>query len=307
MKKLLAATLLLVGCGTDGGVDSEAFIDGFDPPAPGPGEIQIVSPAVRDIAPGADVNLCSYLDKRIVDETDIVSYRGFQSDLGGHHVVLYSVMLQEDANTHECNEDDMINARYLAGGGADSPPALLPEGVVFRMPANTQLMVLTHWINATDATIEGQAAFNLKISDPKPDHQLAQLFTVGNTMFTLPTGEGSVSAECVVQQQMNVFTLSGHMHEWGTHAKISLTPNGQSEKMLWETNWSKELQFNSPLNQYPKEAPLVLAPGDKLHIDCDYMNDTGGPLPFPREMCIAFQYAYPMTSQIDCMDGIWPQ
>lgn len=306
MRTLLAATLLVMGCGTDGGA-AEELIAGFAPPQPGAGEIQIVSPPVRDIAPGADVNLCSYLDTRIADETDIISYRGFQSEVGGHHVVLYSVMLQEEPNTHECNEDDMVNARYLAGGGADSPPALLPDGVVFRMPANTQLMVLTHWINATDAPIDGQAAFNLKVSDPKPEHQLAQLFTVGNTMFSLPTGPASTSAECVVQQTMNVFTLSGHMHEWGTHAKISHTPSGGAEQMLWETDWNDDLQFNSPLNQYPKEAPLVLSPGDKVHIDCDYMNDTGAPLPFPREMCIAFSYAYPMTTQIDCMDGIWPE
>lgn len=305
MKKFWMGSLLLVGCGSSA---ESPFIDGFDPPAPADDEIQIIAPAVRGIAPGADLTLCSYIDDRILEETDIVDYQGFQSGVGAHHAILYSVTNQQAANTHECNEDDMINARYLAGGGADSPPADLPTGVVFRMPANTQLLIQTHWINATDKPLDGQAAFNLKITKPKPEHQVAQLFTLGNTMFTLPLGHGSTSAECTVQAKMNVFTLGGHMHEWGKHAKISLTPSASATaSVLWESNWSTEYQFNPPRNHYPTEAPLVLTPGDKLHIECDYDNDTGGPLPFPTEMCIGFSYAYPMTEQIDCIDGVWPQ
>ncbi len=306
MRKLLLASLFVIGCGTDGAVDGEPLIDGFNPPKPNADEIQIVGPAIFDIAPGADITMCSYIDKRIVDETDIVDYQGFQSSLGAHHAILYSVTNQEEANTHECNEDDMVNSRYLAGGGADSPPADLPENVVFRMPANTQLLVQTHWINATDEAFDGQAAFNLKISKPKAEHQVAQLFTIGNTMFTLPMGLGSASAECTIQQHMNVFTLGGHMHEWGTHGKISLGKAGTDMNAIWDHAWSGEFQFNPPRNYYTTEAPLVLDPGDKIRVDCDYDNDTGGPLPFPREMCIGFSYAYPMTNQIDCMDGVWP-
>lgn len=308
MRKLVAALLLLVGCGTDGGSTGESLIDGFDPPAPKTDEIQIISPAVFGIEPGADVNLCSYIDKRLVEELDILSYEGYQSGVGGHHTILYAVTLQEEANTHECNEDDMINARYLAGAGPDSPPSLLPPGVVFRMPANTQLMVNTHWINATDQPIDGQSAFNLKVTKPTAEHKLASLLTVGTTMFTLPTGPGSTSAECVVEDgPFNVFTLGGHMHEWGTHGSISLTrANQAASMMLWESEWDEEMQFNPPLNQYPTDAPLVLSAGDKLRIDCAYENDTGAALPFPREMCVGFQYAYPMTKQIDCMDGNWP-
>lgn len=308
MKRWICA-LLLVGCGTDDVTTDEPLLDGFEPPAPASDEIQIISPAVRGIAPGADVNLCSYIDRRLTEDIDILSYRGFQSSVGGHHTILYAVTLQEAANTHECNEDDMINARYLAGAGPDAPPSLLPDGVVFRIPANTQLMVNTHWINATDQPIDGQSAFNLKVSKPTPDHKLASLLTVGTTMFTLPMGPASTSAECTVEEgPFNVFTLGGHMHEWGTHAKISLTKSGQgASAMLWESDWSSEKQFNPPLNQYPTDAPLVLQAGDKLRIECDYDNDTGNPLPFPREMCVGFQYAYPMTKQLDCMDGNWPR
>ncbi|MFN0249356.1 MAG: hypothetical protein ACKV2T_20895 [Kofleriaceae bacterium] len=307
MRKLLAATLLLIGCGTDGGTDGVELIDGFDPPAPPEGWIQLVAPPVRDIAPGADVTMCAYVDKRIVDETDIVDYHSYQSNVGAHHTILYAVTQQEEANVHECTEDDMVNSRYLAGGGADSPGLVLPENIVFRMPANTQLMIQSHWINATDETIDGQAAFNVKTTSPQPNHQVAQLLTIGPTSFTLPVGEGAVSGECTLGETTNALMVGGHMHEWGTHGRITHTPMAAAEAtVLWETAWNEEYQFNPPRSEYTPANPLVLGAGDKIHIDCEYDNDTGGVLPFPREMCFAFAYVYPMDRQIDCLNGVWP-
>lgn len=304
MKKMLVVGLL-VGCSSSG---DSPFIDGFDPPAPADDEIQIISPAVRDIAPGADLTLCSYIDDRVTEDTDITAYRGFQSSLGGHHVILYAVAQQQAANTHECTEDDMLNSRYLAAGGADAPPVtMMPEGVVFRMPANTQLMVQTHWINATDKTIDGQGAFNLKITKPKPEHKTAQLFTVVSTLFEVPVGPGGkTSSECTVNEPMNIFMMGAHMHEWGTHASIFHTPAaGAGSTMIYDTDWSEEDVFAPKLNYYIDQ-PFKLAVGDKLKVDCTYNNTTGAVLPFPSEMCVAFSYGFPMTKQIDCTDGNWP-
>jgi hypothetical protein len=305
--KLLPALILgasLLGCTAE---DPAIFIDGFRPPKPAADEIQIVAPAVLGIAPGADVTLCSYVDYRTAEELDIVDYQGFQSSFGSHHVILYAVSNQQAANTHECNEDDMINARYLASGGADTPKGELPDGVVFRIPAKTQLLVQTHWINATDAPIDGQAAFNLKVTAPSPAHQTAQLVTILSTSFVLPRGKGAAVSECVVGESMKVFTLGGHMHRWGVHAKISHTPvDGAPVRVIYETDWSYEYEFNPPRNNYTTENPLVFARGDRLRIDCDYMNDSGHELPFPSEMCATFAYGYPLDREIDCVDQHWP-
>ena len=304
MKNFWMGSLLVVGCGSSG---ESPFIDGFDPPAPADDELQIVAPAVRGVAPGADVTMCAYIDTRVEVDTDVVAYHGYQSVVGGHHVILYSVQQQQAANVHECTEDDMLNARYIAGSGADSPPAELPPGVVFRIPANTQLMVQTHWINATDKPIDGQGAFNLKVTSPRPEHQTAQLFTVVNTMFEVPVGNGhKASTECVVGQAMNVFTMGAHMHEWGTHASITHTSAGTA-KMIYDHGWTEEDVFDPPRNNYPTTAPFKLAAGDKIKVECTYNNTTGAPLPFPAEMCVAWQYAYPLTQEINCTDGNWPK
>lgn len=305
MTKRVFASLLVVGCASEG---ASPFIDGFEPPPPADGEIQIVAPAVRDVAPGADITMCAYIDDRVASDTDIVSYHGYQSALGGHHVILYSVQQQQAANAHECTEDDMLNARYLAGSGADTPPAELPAGVVFRIPANTQLMIQTHWINATDTPLDGQGAFNLKVTAPRPEHQTAQLFTIANTSFEVPVGQGKASTECVVERDLNVFTLGAHMHEWGTHASITHTPaDAPSGTMIYDHGWTEEDVFDPPRNNYPTSQPFRLKVGDKFRVDCSYNNTTGAPLQFPSEMCVAWTYAYPMTQQIDCTDGNWPR
>ena len=58
------AAALLAGCGggTSPMPSNSQFIDGFDPPAANAGEMAVVSPIVKDIQPGADITLCSYLD-----------------------------------------------------------------------------------------------------------------------------------------------------------------------------------------------------------------------------------------------------
>jgi hypothetical protein len=293
----------LFGCASD---EESKFIDGFSPPSPKSDEMQIIMPPVTNILPGQDITLCSYIDERLAEELDIVDYQAFQSTLGAHHAILYSVSNQQAANSHECNEDDMVNARYLAAGGADTPKADLPAGVVFRMPANTQLMIQTHWINATDKPFDGQAAFNLKVTKPKAEHKTAQLFTTVTTSFVLPEGLGSTFTECVVKQNMNVFMLGGHMHYYGKHVKITHTPAASATSaVIYETPWEKEYEFNPPRNSYPTDAPFKLSVGDKLRVDCQYDNKSGGELPFPSEMCVGFTYAYPMDLQVNCVDGNW--
>jgi hypothetical protein len=305
MRKALFA-VLLAGCASDSGDDQ--FIDGFRPPAPAADEIQIVAPPVRGILPGQDITLCSYIDTTVDAESDIINYQGYQSSPGGHHVLLYAVSQKQAPNTHECTEDDMINSRYLAGGGADSPPADPPPNVVFRIPAKTQLMVQTHWINATDMPFDGQGAFNLKVSAPSPEHMTAQLITIPSTNLNLPTGHGTASVECVIQKKVNIFTLGGHEHEWGSHVTITYTPAASATpNVIYDYGWRPEYQSNPPRNHYTIEQPFVMNVGDKWRIDCQYENNTGAPLSFPTEMCVGWAYGYPMTEQIDCVDGHWPQ
>lgn len=301
-----ALLLVAVGCGTS---EPDPFMKGFTPDKPGAGQIQIYTDVIPNIAPGADITYCSYLDYKTSKLLDVVGYKGMQSSPGGHHNILYAVATPQAPNTHECTEDDMLNVHYLGGGGTDATIKAddLPPGIVFRVQQETQLMIVSHWINASDQTISGQTAYNLTVEDPKPESAPADLFTVVNTMFQVNTGTAMVHSECTLAQGMQVFMLGPHAHEHATH--MTLTKKAASDgsvTTIQDIPWTREMVFNTPLVKFTKDAPYTFATGDTYAVDCTYENTTGAPIPFPTEMCVAYGYYFPATHEIDCVDGHWP-
>jgi hypothetical protein len=304
MTKHLALLAIAAACTTH--ADGVALLPGFDPPPPGPNGIQFVTPAVHGIPPGTDETLCTYLGYDNASDLDITAYMGFQTAVGGHHVILYSTVNHHAEDTHPCNEADMIDARYLGGGGAESPAVPLPAGIVMRMPAHTQIMIQHHWINATDGPIDGQAAFNVTIEPSSPANTVTQLFTNVTTNITLAPGPGSAHAQCTVGRDLSFFMLGGHAHELGKHVSIEVTPASATPTMIYDTAWDATYQFNPPRNYYPVAQPFTLHAGDQIAVDCTYDNTTGAEVMFPREMCVAWGYFFPADTEIDCVDGSWP-
>jgi hypothetical protein len=306
MTRHLPLLFLLAACGTD--APGVALLPGFHPPAPGPDGIQFVVPAVHGIPPGTDEILCTYLDYDNAKDLDITAYMGFSTPVGAHHEILYSVANHRAADTHVCDDTDMLNARYLGGGGAESPAVPLPAGVVMRMSAHTQVMIQHHWINATDSPIDGQVAFNITVEPSNPSNNPAQLFTNVTEQIKLAPGAGTAHAQCTIGQDLSFFMIGGHAHELGTHVSMALTPaSGATATTIYDTDWNASYQFNPPRNYFPVATPYVLHAGDQLSVDCTYNNTTGAEVDFPREMCVGWGYFFPSDNEIDCIDGQWPK
>lgn len=312
MRKLIGVGLLgIAACASDPA--GPELLEGFEPPPPGEGEIQIIGPIVRDIAPGADITLCSYLPPdQVFDETmDVIGARGIQSAVGGHHGIVYMVESERPVDTHECTDDDMANTRYLAaaaGGPAGTLEEYIPEGVAFRVEAGRQLMIQTHWINTTTEPIDGQAAFNLRVEPPSADRQLAQLFSwVATEIEIPPNSQGSARTDCVVQQEMKFYRIVGHAHEHGSRVRLSYTPAGGTPTTFYDEAWEYYYTFDPPKIEMNAEEAMIVRPGDTLSVDCDYDNTTGETLTFPLEMCVGAGFFYPGDVQINCVDGRWPE
>ena len=264
--------------------------------------LELATPILDGIEPGADVMLCTYLDYRAPADLDLVEVHGFQS-AHGHHALLFGVRSSQPPGSHLCTEADMVNVRYLAGHGGEGMASSLPvtDGVAFRLREHEQVMIQTHWINGTDAPITGNASFQVKLAPPSADRAPADLFTVVTTEVDLPPGEGRASAECVLPRDLSLVMLGGHAHEWGT--RVSIVHN---EEMLYDEPWSPHQVFDPELLQFDVTAPLELRAGDVIRVDCEYANDTGEAIAFPREMCALFGYWFPADREIDCVDGSWP-
>lgn len=306
MRHLLPIALggLLLGCGTqDEPTPPSGRVPGFNPPPPMANELSVTTPIMPSLAPGVDVTLCTYLDQRFDAETDIVDYRVFQSATG-HHAILFAAIRERPVGTHECTDDDMVNSRFLAASGGESVGTLtIPPGLAFRIPARSQLMFQTHWINASPKPIDGQAVAYVRTQPSSKDRQVLDLFNIVNTQFSIPGGQKvSSSSTCKIGRDLQLYTMSGHAHELGSHIKITL-----DDQPIWDYDWRPEYLSAPPYSIYSIEKPLLLKAGQRLSVTCTWDN-TGSQkeVNFPREMCVASGFYFPaLAGEIDCVDGNW--
>ena len=315
--RAILLSLVIAACGVPQTADDTATPDaapsnllpGFTPTPPGPGEVQVVSPIVHDIAPGADILLCSYLDPSaaFAATTDVTHVTGFQSVAGAHHAILYQARSPRPVDTHVCTDDDMANAIPLGVTGGEGGEAFqIPDGLALRAAGHAQLFFQTHWINASDHAIDGQAAFDLKVQAPSTSVQTAGLFSIVDTTVKLASGVGHAGASCPFAHDIQFGTLYGHAHEWGTHVKIVYTPAGGSDQVVYDHDWIPHDTFAPPSLVYPISAPFTAHAGDHVRVECDYDNTTGAEIDFPKEMCAAAGFYFPGDTELNCVDGTWP-
>ena len=100
------------------------------------------------------------------------------------------------------------------------------------------------------------------------------------------------------------------MHQWGTHISITDTPAATGvTQQLFDLDWNADYAFDlSAVATTPgPTAPFMLNPGDRIHMECDYMNTTSQPLVFGQEMCVFFGMTVDTHNLGDlaCDDGTW--
>ncbi len=306
-------TLLLpalqAGC-SDASKKDEASVDpqlieGFHPPAPIPGALRLFAPIVQ-VPGGADRTWCDYVKNPFDREIDVVQSYGYQSKFG-HHAILMEVPGAEDrlGESHECTDRDMTNARFLAGGSDAAAKFKIPEGIGFRIKPASVLMVQTHWINTSDVSTVGQTVFDIGAKDPTPERQSAQLFAAYTAKVSLPArSNGKAQVKCTIKEDLKLFALGGHAHEFGSHVRLRVDRGGKEEQ-LYDHDWEPAFQADPPLVYYDTKTPLELHAGDVLYVDCDYKNTTDTEMGFPREMCVGMGFYFPGTADIQCGDGHW--
>src|SRR5690349_4975051 len=101
--------VLLAGCSASG----PSYVAGFNPPAVESGYLRYVSPLIRKVMPGDDLNECQWLEQPADHDRLVVATGGYQSK-GGHHFTLYATKLIETNGTSRiCTNEDMLNVSFL--------------------------------------------------------------------------------------------------------------------------------------------------------------------------------------------------
>ena len=289
-----------------------SYIPGFDPPPPADGFTRFVTPPVHGIAPGDDIEYCQWVAPAAAGAQDVLDFSGLQS-VAGHHAVLYATTetYYDVGETHICNVSDMLSVSFvgaIGGEGNGGTASKLPDGLYFRLPAGQALMVNTHWLNATDNTVDGQAVLDAKFAPADDSRQTADIFANNGDTFSIGSGSDvQYDVSCTLQQDMNFAMVTNHMHANGFAAHSELIhPDGSSTELRTDTSWATDEGFNPIYTRFSLAQPMVAHAGDTYHTHCEWKNTTAKTLLFPDEMCDGIGFYFPARGQLACSNGSWP-
>jgi hypothetical protein len=302
--------IFIAGCGNDHAVtDDNALLPGWDlPPAPDPSEgMRVISPVVKNIAPGSEHEMCTWTGIKIENTTDIRSAMGYQK-IAGHHILLFATKINQPAGTQrECTDQDMANWRQIVGTGAEGEVADAPGNLVFRVDSGYYLAIQHHYINSTDNTVDSQAVLDLIYAPPGGTYIPSRSMAILDTSIDLPPGPDTAKLHCVVQNDTKAWSTLPHMHEWGKTFNATVTHAGVVTTMVNNLAWDKSYAFHPPMTQYDVNAPFIFHAGDMIDAQCDWFNDTSADLKFGKEMCVFYAQTIDDTGQgnMDCDAGHW--
>ena len=292
---------LVTGCANDnGGTTVDRRVD--LPPEPEHG-VQFVLPEAV-VQPGEEKLYCWYITMPEDEDVWVREYQAFQGE-GGHHVVAFVTYESEpDGTVIDCAEPSSM-ALWLPLLTPTSDNHLeLPDGFGVKIPGGAKLVFQSHYVNAGEAPIRVADVVNVHYV---PDDEIAGITPAaswGNTVldFSIAPGETkTVSYECPVEQEMNLITLYGHMHEFGKSISIQLGPAGGPLETVYEImEWSPSYRDEAPLREWTVDAPYTLVAGDVIRVSCTWTNGSENELTFPAEMCASLAWFFPSEDPVTC-------
>ena len=293
MRALIIAALAAAGCGGDddgGGYTITDTMLSFET-----GDFEVAQ---------GDAFECFYTDVVTDRELAVRGAAGEQLS-GGHHVTIYYTELTKDPQHHPCIDAEMADWRMIGGGGDEAEAAIsklrLPEGLAIRVPAGSQIVLQSHYINLGERFTANDSA-SLELIPTGSVRDYVNQFVFNDVGFAVPPHEELESVStCTVPTDVDVIRLLGHMHEWGTYYKLErLDGDDQPVETVIEKQWEPVFASDPEILTFEPDAPKHIAAGTRLRQTCRWFNDTEDPILFPREMCLAYGLYFPDDGEIFC-------
>jgi hypothetical protein len=216
------------------------------------------------------------------------------SPLGVHHEVL-AIDPSGNDGEYTCQAIGP-NWTPLFASGVGSPSLTMPDKVALKVAAGQHVVLNLHLFNATQNTLEGDAAIDVAEVTDVTGYQFAGVPFAGNISFTVPIAPYQVSGQCTVSNDTSFFAVFPHMHTTGTHMKVWTESATGGTTVAWDADYS----FNEQkFGEYPNWMAPQLVPlkkGDKIKNTCTY-SAAGVGKKFGEsttdEMCFAISYVVP--------------
>lgn len=262
---------------------------------------------IMTVPPGGDIMYCSYTSFIAKDRMYLHDTKGVQSRFG-HHVIMQYTSTPQPVGTHECAAGSLESQQsQIIGGVGEGSQVTYPSNVVSEIPSGAQLIINHHWINTSDEPVQVQAEM---VTVPPPAGQtdlvVARSFIVQSTAFKIaPHDAGEASVHCDLDRDVQLISMLGHEHEWGTHVKAERM--GSEPDVMFDHAYEPSMALHPMVRYFPLDAPYRMKAGDAVRLACNWDNDTDAPLMFPGEMCVLAAWQVGVDHDTMCFDGNWVQ
>lgn len=285
---ILTFLLTAPGCADDTNAGPDANTGSPDFPAPPDGEgVQLFSSG--RIEPGQERIDCRYI--ALPDQAIDVARFEHKYTAGSHHMLVYPTDLTAeeigDGETFDCATRGDLRQTGVAYGASEPTGELpYPSGVAMRLPANSVVLLESHYLNATSEPLDTEVRVNLWYAQ-EPVHTEAGTIFYRNWAIYLPPAPdtSSASMRCRLPQDVSLVYATSHLHRRGVDFRSQLIREGEKPMPLHSSqNWAAP----TPTVYWPA---LELKAGDVVDFTCDFRNDmptavVEGESADTNEMCI---------------------
>ena len=296
----LMVAALLVACSGGGSAGSSGSTGTGGGGGAEPGKLVFETPDYT-IAPGEEKRyLCDSVHTPASAET-IVTAIAPTYGAGTHHLVVWQALLPDMEGTFDCPQlaKDTWFPTYVGGVGSNALKA--PAGSAFHFPADQQLILQEHLLNATASSITAHAELTLTTSADKTLKK-AGAYGFDNRVISIPahTKGQKVQMTCTFPTKTHVFAVFGHMHGLGRAFKIVKGKDIATGAVIFDGAYDYD-------NQTINDVSVDLAAGDQITTECSYDNDGNTDVAWGQsvaeEMCSVVIYQTPWAKYGGCVNG----
>ena len=263
------------------------------------------------MAPGQETTKC--VVKRLSNVTPIIINK-IRTTLapGSHHMIVYkSNDTDEKPTPFNCTPF----AESIFGGGAPlmiteiSEETLeFPPGVGIQLEANQMIRLEAHYLNYYPDTITAHGDVEFFTADSGEISDLADFMFYGTVDINIP-GDGvpydSGWSWLPVHDDVNVFAITGHTHQWGTNVEITKSTSAGDEGTWLYPGEKPFVWSEAPVVNF--DPPVTFGANDGFRFRCTWENNSGSSVGFGesanQEMCFLWAYYYPSKGYTICADG----
>jgi hypothetical protein len=214
----------------------------------------------------------------------------------GHHALL---MAQQDPTEPDgvgpCSEAELMDAQQNGGFSLLAGVSYESDGVPYDfpsqpvqvglfVPAGSQIILDAHFLNATSAEASGCASIDLhRGKNVVAKLQFRTVLPETQYGLVVPAQDtADVTYEEPAGGAYRVAAASSHMHQGGTHFRMSIKETGQ---VLHETT-----EWAEPQPTVLDAQKIVLGANQTLLLECSFENASAQDQHFPDQMCVGGMY-----------------